>query len=93
MDSTIERVFYPIRPFFMHSKIEKIEKLSICDLSWKIEFLGYDSGQGVKNLDFFSIFRIYKFWSILTTFDLVLSRKREVSIKKIVKYHESGPYV
>ena len=35
---------------------------------------------GVKKLIFFSIFRIYKFWSILALSDLVLSRKREVPI-------------
>ena len=43
-------------------------------------FLGYESDRYVKKLDFFSIFRIFKFWSILTTFDPVLSTKRETSI-------------
>ena len=60
------------------------------NLSWNHEFLGYESGQGVKKLDFFSIFRNINFWSILTTFDPVLSRKHEVTIFKIVKNHESG---
>ena len=39
----------------------------------KKEFLGYESDRYVKKLHFFSIFRIFKFWSILTTFDPVLT--------------------
>ena len=73
----------------MHSKIEKIEKWSICDLSWKIEFLGYASGQGVKKLDFFSIFRIFDFLSILTTFDPVLSMKRKFRIRHFLQIFKS----
>ena len=42
----------------------------------KIVFLGYESDRYVKKLHFFSIFRIFKFWSILTTFDQVLSKRR-----------------
>ena len=44
----------------------------------KKEFLGYESDRYVKKLDFFSIFRIFKFRSILTTFDPVLTWKRTV---------------
>ena len=51
------------------------------NLSWNHEFLGYESDRYVKKLHFFSIFRISKFWSILTTFDLVLSRKRTKQIR------------
>ena len=46
-----------------------------------------------KKRDFFSIIRIFKFYLILATFDLVLSRKREESIWNFVKNQESGHYV
>ncbi len=39
----------------------------------KKEFLGYESDRYVKELHFFSIFRIFKFWSILTTFHPVFT--------------------
>ena len=61
------------------------------NLSCNHEFLGYESGRYVKKLDFFSIFRIFNFSSILTTFDPVLSRKREVPIWKFVKKSQIRP--
>ena len=48
------------------------------NLTPKKEFQGYESDRYVKKLHFFSIFRIFKFWSILTTFDPVLTWKRTV---------------
>ena len=41
------------------------------NLTWSHEFLGHESDRYVKKLHFFSIFRNYNFWSILTTFDPV----------------------
>ena len=37
-------------------------------LSWGIVFLGYESDRYVKKLHFFSIFRIFIFWPLLTQF-------------------------
>ncbi len=76
----------PISREKWHQKIQKSKISPICDLSWKIEFLGYESGQGVKKLDLFSIFRIFKFWSILTTFDPVLSMKRTTRIRDFLRF-------
>ena len=50
----------------------KSGKIHFFNLSCNHEFLGYESYRYLKKLNFFSIFRIFKFWSILTTFDLVL---------------------
>ena len=74
------------------------EKQSFCsffkntlffNLSWGIQFLGYESDQYVKKLHFFSIFGIYQFYMILTTFDLVLSRKRTQQILPFSTFQKS----
>ena len=72
-----------IRVFFQRNH-EKIVIFSFFknplffNLSCNHEFLGYESDRYVKKLHFISIFRIFKFWSILTTFYPVLTQKRTV---------------
>ena len=59
----------------------------------KKEFQRYESDRCVKKLHFFSIFRIFKFWSILTTFDPVLNIKRRGRIRDFLQFFKSVLHV
>ncbi len=63
-------------PFFFNQTPKKV-------------FLGYESDRYVKKLLFFSIFRIFKFYSILTTFDPVLTWKRTGRIRDFLRIFKS----
>ena len=71
-ENRVKVSFSRLPPYFF----DQTQNPLFFNLSWRNEFLGCESGQGVKKLHFFSIFRIFKFWSILTTFDPLLDMER-----------------